>query len=64
MDEIPHEHIINFDQTELNYIPATPWTIEKERAKRVEVVGKDDKRQITAVFDGSMTGVFATSINI
>jgi len=32
--------------------------MEEQRAKRVEVVTKDDKRQITAVFGGSMIGDF------
>ena len=58
MDEIPYELILNFDQTGLNYVPVTHWTMEKEGAKRVEVFAKDDKRQITAVFCGSMTGDF------
>ena len=50
MDEIPPELIINFDQTAMNYVPVSHWTIDQEGAKRVEVVAKDDKRQITAVF--------------
>ena len=58
MDEIPPELILNFDQTGLNYVPVTSWTMEEEGAKRVEVIAKDDKRQITAVFCGSMTGDF------
>ena len=32
--------------------------MEEEGAKRVEILAKDDKRQITAVFCGSMTGDF------
>ena len=32
--------------------------MEKEGSKRVEVVGINDKRQITAVFAGSITGNF------
>ena len=58
MDEIPLDLVINFDQTSINYIPVSSWTMEVEGAKRVEVAGKDDKRQITAVFAGSMTGDF------
>ena len=58
MDEIPLDLVINFDQTGINYIPVSSWTMEVEGAKRVEVAGKDDKRQITAVFAGSMTGDF------
>ena len=58
MDEIPPELIINFDQTALNYVPVSHWTMDQEGAKRVEVVAKDDKRQITAVFAGSCSGHF------
>jgi len=58
IDEIPDEFILNFDQTAFYYVPATPWAMEKEGAKRVEILAKDDKRQITAVFCGSMTGEF------
>ena len=32
--------------------------MEKEGSKRVEIIGIDDKRQITAVFAGSLTGDF------
>ena len=64
MDEIPHELILNFDWTGLNYVPVTPWTMEEEGMKRVEVIAKDDERQITAVFCGSLTGVFTPSIDI
>ena len=33
MDEIPHELILNFDRTGLNYVPVTPWTMEEEGMK-------------------------------
>ena len=58
MDEIPEDLIINFDQTGLNYVPVTSWTMEEAGARRVEVVAKDDKRQLTAVFAGSLSGNF------
>jgi len=50
--------VINFDQTALNYVPISHWTMEEEGAKRVEVVAKDDKRQTTAVFASSASGDF------
>lgn len=50
MDEIHDELILNFDQTGLNYVPVTHWTMEKEGAKMVEVANKDDKWEMTAVF--------------
>ena len=58
IDEIPVEVIINLDQTVLNYMPSTSWTMEKEGTSRMEVIVKDDKRQITVVFGGSMSGDF------
>ena len=58
MDEIPPELVVNFDQTGINYVPVSSWSMEKEGAKRVEVVGKEDKPQITAVFGISMSGDF------
>lgn len=58
MEEILHDLIINWDQTGIWYIPVGSWTMEKEGAKRVETTGVDDKRQITTVFAGSLTGDF------
>jgi len=58
MDEIPGDMIVNFDQSRIHYIPVMPWTMEKEGVKRVEIVAKDDKHQITAVFAGTYTGDF------
>ena len=58
IDDIPHDLVLNWDQTGLNYVPVSQWTMEKEGSKRVEVVGINDKRQITAVFAGSITGNF------
>lgn len=39
-------------------IPVSNWTMEQGGSKRVEVVGKDDKRQITALFGCTMSGDF------
>ena len=58
MDEIPDDLVINFDQTGIHYIPVSDWTMAEEGAKRIEIAGKDDKRQIMAVFAGSMGGEF------
>ena len=55
MEEIPHDLVINWDQTGIHYIPVSSSTME---AKRVEITAVDDKRQITAVFGGSLTGDF------
>ena len=58
MEEIPFSLIINWDQTAINYIPMSSWTMEKRGCKRVEIIALDDKHQITAVFAGTLTGDF------
>ena len=57
-DDIPPELTLNWDQTGINYVPVGSRTMEVEGARRVEIAGKDDKRQLTAVFGGSMAGDF------
>lgn len=58
MEEIPPELILNWDQTGIHLVPASGWTMDLEGSKRVEVSGVNDKRQITAVFCGSLVGDF------
>ena len=57
-EEIPDDLLINWDQTGINYVPASHWTMAVKGSKRVEVVGLNDKRQITAVFGASLAGDF------
>ena len=58
MADVPPELVINWDHTGLNYVPVSNWTMAAEGSKRVEIAGVDDKRQITAVFAGTMNGFF------
>ena len=58
IDDIPPELILNWDQTGIHLVPASTWTMDREGSKRVEISGANDKRQITAVFCGSLTGKF------
>ena len=58
MEEIPASLVLNWDQTAVRYVPSSNWTMEKEGSKRVEVIGSDDKRQITALFTVTMAGDF------
>ena len=58
MEEIPPEIVINWDHTGLNYITVSNWTMAPEGSKRVEIFGNNDKRQIPAVFAGTMAGEF------
>ena len=58
MESIPAALILNCDQTGIQLVPSSNWTLEKKGVKRVALSGGDDKRQITAVVCGSMTGDF------
>ena len=58
MEEIPDNMVLNWDQTAIKYIPLLNWTMDKERCKRVEVVGIDDKRQIMVTFAALLSGNF------
>lgn len=58
MEDIPAELILNWDQTGIKLVPCSSWTMEKQGEKRVEMVGVNDKRQITAVFCGTLLGDF------
>ena len=57
-EEILPQLVINWDQTALSYVPVSEWTMEREGAKRVEIGGLDDKRKITVVFAGTLSGDF------
>lgn len=58
MDDIPPQLIINWDQTGIKYVPVSSWTMAPRGSKRVEIIGIDDKRQITGVFGCSLSGDF------
>jgi len=38
MEEIPNSLVLNWDQTEIHYVPVSNWTMAKEGSKRVEIV--------------------------
>ena len=58
MMEIPGSLVIIWDQTGIQYVPVSQWTMEREGMKRIEIAGNQDKRQITAVFGVTMDGNF------
>ena len=46
-NDIPDSMIVNFDQTGVNIIPSSEWTMDVKGQKQVSVTGLGDKRQIT-----------------
>lgn len=58
MEEIPPELVLNWDQTGIQLVPSSSWTMDRCGVKRVEIIGANDKRQITAIFCGTIMGDF------
>ena len=58
MEDIPPELVFNWDQTGISIVPGSSRTMEVKGSKRVEIAGMNDKRQITAVFCGTLAGEF------
>ncbi len=57
-EEIPDSLVINWDQTGINYVTVSQWTMAIQGSKKVEIAGADDKRQNTGVFGVSLAGDF------
>ena len=58
MEDVPSDLILNWDHTGINIVPSSTRTMEAKESKRVEAVGLNDKRQITAVFCAALSGEF------
>ncbi|CAG2210204.1 unnamed protein product [Mytilus edulis] len=56
-NNIPDDLIFNWDQTGVNLIPGGDWTMDAKGSKQVNIVGINDKRQITALLTISKSGV-------
>ena len=54
MEDIPAELVLNWDQTGVKLLPSSTWTMERKGQKRIEMVGTNDKRQITALLCATM----------
>lgn len=54
--KIPKDLVFNFDQTGLPLVPTSNWTMAECGSKQIDVVGKDDKRNITALLTVTATG--------
>ena len=53
--KIPPELIINWDQTGAKYVPTSKWTLAEEGLRQVDVIGKEDKREMTVLFSCTMS---------
>ena len=53
---IPPEMIVNIDQTGIQLVPVSDWTMEERGSNQVPITGVKDKCQITGVTGVSLTG--------
>ena len=56
--DIPDPLIINWDQTSVEVIPASSWTMHPRGEKQVPVKGTDDKRCYTSLLACTLSGDF------
>ena len=56
MNDIPEDLIFNWDQTGINLVPGSLWTMDKNGKRCIKINGLQDKRQITAVLCGTLVG--------
>jgi len=54
--KIPDQLIINYDQTGVNIVPTSNWTMHDRGAKQTKILGLQDKRQITVLMGCTMAG--------
>ena len=54
--QIPDSMIIKFDQTGVNIIPSSEWTMDDQGTKQVKVAGLGDKRKVTLALGCAMNG--------
>ena len=56
--EIPHQLVINFDQTPCKMVPVGRMTLAEKNSKKVVISGSTDKRNITGTFAVTLAGHF------
>ena len=48
--------IVNFAQTGTKMVPVSNWTLEVSGSRQIDMVGLDDKREVTALLAVSLSG--------
>jgi hypothetical protein len=54
--KIPPELIVNWDQTGAKYVPTSEWTLAEEGSRQVDIIRKEDKREMTVLLTCTMAG--------
>jgi hypothetical protein len=50
------ELFVNFDQTNAKYVPTSEWTMEEEGTRQIDILGLEDKREMTVLLECSASG--------
>ena len=50
-NEIPLRLIINWDHTGINHVLMSSWIMEAPGMKQIEIIGKDDKRELAPALE-------------
>ena len=53
---VPFELVINWDQTESKFVPASQWILADEGTKQVDVIGVEDKREMIGLLAITLAG--------
>ena len=56
MEDIPKDLVLNWDHTGVNIVPGLSWAMDLKGQQRVEIAAMNDKRQMTLVVCGSLSG--------
>ena len=54
--KIPPELVLNWDQTGVKFVPTSEWTLAEQGSQQVDVLAKEDKREMTICFTCTMSG--------
>ena len=54
--QIPDKLVMNWDQSDIQLMPSSNWTMEEQGSRRVAIEGLNDKRQITATLTVTLSG--------
>ncbi len=58
MNDVPPSLIFNWDQTAIKFVPTREWTMHRAKDRIIPIASSDDKWQITAVLDVTLTGEY------
>ena len=56
-DNVPPSMVVNFDQMGTKIVPISNWTMEIQGTKQIDMIGFDDKRELTVLLAVSLSGV-------